>query len=247
MPSSAYLWSGKHTKACRSIMQLQKIQQFIADYRNWLPSRPAEGRLYYWETQARWQAHWDLNAPDLRPGYTAGLENSHTRRPWKREGYEPKRMMLAFMDMEPEFVRTMFRDLFNENKEVSGRADRFVFYCDQLLLQYRERFPLRIDTSHYHDDGYEIVSLYLCLQFPLLYTPYQASRLITLLERLGARDLPRAGDFERHCKLMRTLQTMLLKDDLLMARHRARLQAYPDYQPDSLLLAFDFSCFVTGI
>jgi hypothetical protein len=227
-------------------MQLKKLQHYFADYSAWLCGREADARLYYWDSQRRWQQHWDMQAPDLRAGFQAALDNARTRRLWSREGFEPKRMMLLFMEMEPEFVRSMFIDLFDEKRDLSGRADRFVFYCDQLMSQYRERFPLKKEGSHYHNDDYGMVSLYLTFQYPNRHAPYEAGRLRSLLERLGAPDLPVGGDFERHAKVMRTIYQLMQKEGALMANHRARLDPSLHYMDDSLLLAFDFACFVTG-
>jgi hypothetical protein len=225
-------------------MQLQRIQHFIRAYADWLPTPAAEERLYYWESQQAWQAHWDLEAVDVAAMYDASLQNSRTRRLWKREAYEPKQMMLQFARTEPEFVRSMFRDLFNEDKSVDGRADRFVFYCDQLLEQYRRAHPLAIDTSHYHDDGYEMLSLYLAFQFPERYAPYRVPVFLALLRQLGAANIPPVGDFARHVKVIRTLMNFLTKDEEVLDRHRARLGDERYYAGPSALLAFDFACFV---
>ncbi len=225
-------------------MQLKRIHAYAEQYTDWLQTRDAARNIYLWESQNNWQAHWDLNAPSLPPVYDQSLRNRQTKRLWKREAYEPKRMMLKFLEIEPEFVRSMFQDLFNEGKSVDGRADRFVFYCDQLLGQYRKKQPLAIDTGHYHDDGYGIISLYLSFQYPDRYAPYEAERLIKLLQLLGATNIPSAGDFPRHCKLMRTLQQLLNKNEVLLQRHALRLNEREHYMEESLLLAHDFACFV---
>lgn len=224
-------------------MQLQKLQAYLSQYADWLGTPEATERLSYWETLANWQTHWDTSAPDFAAMYKRALNNQTNRRAWVREAYEPKRMMLVFAEMDPHFVHSMFADLFNEEKDVLGRAERFVFYCEQLLLSYREQFPKRRDNSHYHDDGYGIISLYLSLQYPTEYAPYQADRLRKVLERLGAPNIPLAGDFPRHVKLMKTLRSFLLKDEAIVAAHQARLRPV-DYQDNSLLLSFDFCCFI---
>jgi hypothetical protein len=224
-------------------MQLHKLKDYLQRYGQWLGSRAAESRLYYWESQAVWQQHWDSDAPDFAQVYDLSLQNSTTRRLWTREAYDPKRIMLAFAAMDRHFVHSMFMDLFNEDKDAHSRADRFVFYCDQLLQQYRQQYPTKIDNSHYHDDGYGITSLYLSFQYPDRYAPYEAERQRRLLHKLGAANIPLAGDFPRHVKLMRTLQNFLNKDEELLARHRKRLRP-EHYQEESLLLAFDFGCFV---
>lgn len=224
-------------------MQLHKLKTYLSQYTEWLISREAEQRLYYWESQAHWQQNWDAEASDFATMLDSCLQNSTTRRLWKREAYEPKRMLLTFAAMDSHFVFSMFHDLLNEDKDTHSRADRFVFYCDEMLQQYRRKHPEKIDNSHYHDDGYEIISLYLSFHYPERYAPYQAERLRTLLTKLGAANVPLAGDFPRHIKVMRTLQNFINKEEGLIERHQARLRP-EHYQEASLLLAFDFACFV---
>jgi hypothetical protein len=226
-------------------MQLQKIHDYLAAYREWLPTPAAEERLYYWESQKSWQDHWDADAIDFAAMYDRCLQNQTNRRLWSRQAYEPKRMLLTFAAQDPHFVHAMFTDLFHEEKDALSRADRFVFYCDQLFQQHRKANPQTRDNSHYHDDGYGMVSLYLSFRYPAQYAPYDAERLRQLLQRLGATNIPLAGDFSRHHKVMRTLQNFLHKDAELLARHQLRLQ--PDhYAGESLLLAFDFASFIVG-
>lgn len=224
-------------------MQLHKIKAYIEAYKNYLQSPQAYQLVHYWESQAHWQSNWDAEAKDWRLMYDGCLQNSVTKRLWKREAYEPKHMMMAFIELDQYFVQSMFDDLFDENKDVHSRADRFVFYCDQLMMQYRAKYPMRVDTGHYHDDNYEMISLYLSFQYPDLYAPYQAERFLTLLKRIGAANIPPAGDFPRHVKVMRTLHNFLLKDEMLLELHQARLSPQ-HYADNSLLLCFDFVCFI---
>ena len=77
----------------------------------------------------------------------------------------PKEMMLKFIEMAPDFVRNMFRDLFNENKEVENRISRFQFCCDSLLSEYKSKFPLTIENRHFHLENH-MISMYLCFRFP---------------------------------------------------------------------------------
>jgi hypothetical protein len=224
-------------------MQLHKLQDYLNAYTHWLSSPAAENRIHYWESQAYWRNNWDMDAPDLAEVFDKSLQNSTTKRLWNREAYAPKQMMLEFIKMEPHFIHSMFKELFNEEKEILGRVDRFVFYCDQLLTQYRQAHPKGFHLGHFHDDGYEMISLYLSFQFPELYAPYQAERQRLLLQKLGAVNVPLAGDFPRHVKVMRTLQNFINKKEDLLAAHQARLSAH-HYAGESLLLAFDFGCFV---
>jgi len=225
-------------------MQLHKIKQYIEQYKVYLSSFDAsKNRLHYWESQRIWQENWDKDAIDWHEMYDNSLQNSTSNRLWKREAYDPKEMMLAFLEMDKHFVISMFNDLFDESLEVHGRADRFSFYCDQLLIQFRKKKPMSKATGHHHDDGYQMVSLYLSFQYPELYAPYYAEDFIKLLHKIGAANIPLTGDYARHVKVMRTLQNFLIKEENLVQLHKERLQTI-HYQENSLLLAFDFIHFV---
>ncbi len=222
-------------------MQLKRIQHYLAEYRRYLQSRDArEQGLAIFESQRIFQENWDPEAEDFAAMYDACLQNSTTRRLWKRHAYEPKRMMLEFIRMQPDFVRQMFLDLFNEEKSLEGRASRFVYYCDMLLQEYRDKHPRSIDNNHYHDDDYQMVTLYLSFHYPERYAYYQAGRFRQLLEQLGSTDLPAANDVERFAKVMQTLYKLMQKEDGLLELHRARLDERRHYAEDSLLAVYDF-------
>ncbi len=221
-------------------MQLKLITHHLQLYRQYLESSRAGERMYIWASQRTFQENWDLEASNLAAMYDASLQNAHSRRLWNRESYEPKRIMMAFMEMEPGYVRDIFSDLFNEKKEVDGRADRFLFYCDELLELYKERHPNTRENSHYHNDDYQMVSLYLAFRYPAQYTLYDAAGFRHLLKILGSTDIPAANDIARFVKVMRTLYGFMVKDEALMAAHRARLKEQEHYMGDSLLLCYDF-------
>ncbi len=221
-------------------MQLKQIQAWTSAYKDFLRSPAADQRLYVWESQRIFQAHWDVDAPNFADMYDRSLDNTHTRRLWKRERYEPKRFMLEAIALAPEMVRQAFLDLFDDSKDLEARVGRFVFYCDELLRIYRETFPGTIETAHYHDDKYEIISLYLAFRYPDRYSFYEHAHFHVLLQRLGSTDLPTSADFGRFCKVMRTLYGFLLQDSDLLAWHRRRLLPEKHYTGESLLLVYDF-------
>ncbi len=227
-------------------MQLKKLQQYIEQYKRYLGRRESGQNLYKWESQQMFQEKWDLEATDLEKMFDHSFQNSKTRRLWKRENYEPKRLMLEFIRMQADFVRFMFADLFNEEMDVENRVDRFVYYADELLQEYKTAHPVSIENNHYQD--YPMVFLYLAFRFPESYTFYDFDLFRSLLEKLGVSDLPVANDGDRFVKVSRTLYKFLAKDEQLMALHRKRLRPQEHYMEPSLLLVHDFSCFcVDGI
>lgn len=228
-------------------MQFQRIQQAITEYETFLKSGPPSGeRLYYWESQRIFQETWNIEAPDFATMFDQSLQNTQTRRLWNRENYEPKRLMLLFIATQSDLIRQLFGDLFNETKDVTGRMDRFLFYCDELLQDHRRMHPRSPENSHFHNDDYQIISLYLAFRYPDRYAPYRYPVFRDLMIRLGSPDIPGNNDPERYFKVMRTLQGLLNKQEGIRQLHSERLADQTLFPGESLLLAFDFACFCTG-
>lgn len=228
-------------------MNLNKLQGYIAEYKTFLQRDPRRNSmLYKWESLQHFQENWDLDAPDFAEMYDRILQNSQTRRIWKRENYDAKGMMLKFIKMAPDFVRDMFKDLFFEERDIVGRVDRFVFHCDELLREYKEQNPRSIENNHFHDDGYGMVSWYLSFKYPELYAPHNFAAFQQLLQMLATRDVPQTADFGRFCKVARTLYKMLEKDDEVLEIHQNRLKHELLYQDKSLLVVEDFYLFTTA-
>lgn len=229
-------------------MQLKRIQHYLRQYRKYLStSKAKEQRLYIWESQRIFQERWDMDADDWPAMYDRAFQNSQTKRLWKRHAYEPKRMMLELARMQPDFVRHIFFDLFNEEKSLEGRVGRFVYYCDMLLQEYKDAHPRSIDNNHYHDDDYQMVSLYLAFRYPDRYTLHEPAGFRLLLEKLGSPDIPKANDMERFAKVTHTLYNFMQKEEGLLALHRRRLVEGLHYTGESLLVVYDFYRYCTDV
>jgi hypothetical protein len=222
-------------------VQVKKIEAFFQAYEAFLKSPPATKRLYIWESQRHFQTHWDLEALDLKGMYDTALQNSQTRRLWNRETYAPKEMMLRFAELQPDYFRQMFKELFDENKSIDGRMGRFVFYCDQLFESFIEQNPKTKIQGHDHDDGYEIISLYLTFKYPMQYLPYRMELMQNVFQKIGAVDPPLSHDTERYFKVARTLYKLLQR---ILDLHQKRLNPALHYMEESLLLIYDFCCFI---
>lgn len=221
-------------------MNLQKLTQAIQQYKQFLLSNPNHHPYWKWESQLIFQNNWDIDTKDFYSMFDQSLQNSHTRRLWKREHYAPKDMMLKFIQTSEDYVRFAFQDLFNENKEIEARVDRFVFYCNELLKEYKEKHPTTVENSHHHDDNYEIISHYLAFRYPVVYTPYQFDYFKKLLQNLGSRDVPKVNDTDRYFKVMRTINNFIKKDEEILAIHEERLDQATQFPGETLLVVEDF-------
>ena len=221
-------------------MQVSKIKTYLQSYRDWQLSDDGLELRPLWETQLNWQTHFDLEAKNLTRAYSQALDNKTNRRHYSRSGFNPKVAMLEMLDWEPEHVRTIFEDLFNEERDLEGRIQRFAFFCRELFNQYRDARPKSRLADHYHDQDYHMASIYLMGQYPAKYAPYSTDLLQTVLTKLGALDIPPAADFPRYTKLLNTLRPFLVKEEVIMENHNQEFLRSQDYKEESALLVWHF-------
>lgn len=225
-------------------MNLKKLNEAIGQYKNFLKINPKHDPYWKWESQHIFQENWDLETRDLYGMFDRSLQNSQTRRLWNRENYAPKNMMLKFIKASEDYVRFSFQDLFNEEKDIEGRVDRFVFYCDELLKGYKDAKPLSIENRHFHDDNYGVISIYLAFRYPAIYTPYNFENFKNLMQHLGSLDVPKINDVSRYFKVMRTIFNFIKKDEEILNIHRSRLDEEKHFKGETLLVVEDFCGFM---
>ncbi len=215
-------------------MQLKKIQDFLEKYKKYLQTDRAYELLHWWEAQKNWQENWDLETENLAETFDKSLQNSETKRLWKREAYHPKQVMLDLIALQPDFAMQMFKDLFRESKEPLGRVDRFMFYSDQMLADFKKQNPNSIENNHYQDYG--IISLYLAFEYPNLYGFYDYKKFHNCLQQLGAANITENEDIARFFKTSRTLFNFMKKDPEIFALHQVRLDGTKHYMGESMLM-----------
>lgn len=162
--------------------------------------------LFHWETQHHFQHNWDITKDDFLAMYQSSLSNTQSRRYWQREQFTPRQSMEMFIALDPAFVKMMFQDLFNETKTVSGRIDRFIFYCDEMLERVRELHKDKIN-NHYHDIPF--VYYYLALRYPDQYSVYDVENFRKTLELVKAMNIPNVADPDRYYKTTKILNKFL--------------------------------------
>lgn len=226
-------------------MNLKKLQEALSDFRIFLEKGKEFPELFIYESQKIWQEQWDVEAIDFGKMYDRSLQNSQTRRLWVGENFFPKEMMLKFIGLQKEYSRQSFRDLFNETREITGRLDRFIFHCDELLAEYKSVHPKSIENRHFQDENYRMISLYLGFQFPDQYTLYDLEVFQKMLKHLAAPSIPLVNDPERYFKVMRTIYKFMEKDEALMSAHLKRLDPSRHYSAPSLMLCWEFGKFLT--
>jgi len=222
-------------------MNLAILQQSIKDFAGTLQSGKSDMHLYKYGLLDNFKSTWDLSAEDFGKMYDRALQSDVTRRWWKRDHYRPKEMMLVLIKHEEQYVRQAFKDLFNENKSIESRLDRFIFYCDELLRMYKRANPRSIENNHYQDSA--MISLYLAGMYPEQYTLYPGRDIFNkALRVLGAKESPDKDDLARFFKVSQIMYQYMMKDQKILAAIQQGVRA-----EGNLLIVHEFLFGLAGV
>ena len=192
--------------------------------------------LHMWDAQQHFTKVWDIERLDFDAMYAESLNSDISNRLWTGVDYHPKEAMITFLKYEKEFIRSMFRDLYNEGKDLQMRISRFIFHCDELGKQIKKKEPKLL--HHYHDE--QIVVTYLALNDPLRYTYLDIPSFRSAMEVMQARNIPEYITIESYTKLMRIIQKFVSQDPSLANGYRTLFSDPKLYVSGSMLLALDF-------
>ena len=157
------------------MINIEKLKSALLSYRKaFVTPDPAAKNQTGWEKeQYKWiavkcfQDNWNIDADDFLEMFkksTAKCENLLSSM-----NYFPRQMIIRFAEADAEAVRNMFRDLFDEDKSVVDRVNRFIRESERIRSQYGAG---RWD-SHYQNVN--SVSTYLWLRYPDKYYIYKYS------------------------------------------------------------------------
>jgi 5-methylcytosine-specific restriction protein B len=142
----------------------EKLKAIIENYKKQFSAVHLD-EIYKWKAVKCFQNNWDLNAPDF-------LEM--LRRSFAKTGnllaanqYFPLDMLIFFAERDPEMVREMFVNLYDENSIVSQRIGAFIDSSAYLLEKYKRP---SINTNY--QDAHTI-SVYLTMKYPDKYYIYK--------------------------------------------------------------------------
>lgn len=162
----------------------------------------------YIETQSNFQTYWNIESLDFQTMYASSFQSDISKRLWKGIDFFPVEMMIKLINKEKEYMRSVFRDLFNESISIDGRIQRFSFHCDQILGEVRG--PSRKISSHYHDENF--IAQLLSFRFPNAYAPLDKDGFLKMMTTLGARNLGTNITVEQYFKNMKLVAKFIHRD-----------------------------------
>ena len=164
------------------VIDHSKLQEVIAAYKKYFPTHIGD-EIYKWKAVKQFQDKWDIDAPDFIEMFweaTSSFDNLLTSL-----NHFPRGMVKGMYESEPETVRQMFRDLFDESQPLADRVNRFRSESDRIREQY---WP---DKMHYQD--FNSISTYLWARFPDKYYIYKYSEVRATTRVLKSSFVVRKG------------------------------------------------------
>ena len=132
---------------------------------------------FKWEAVQWFQTHWNIDAPNFAEMLDVSLQKTGPL--LASMNRFPRRMIVEFAQKWPEQIRALFRDLFDESKDVFQRIEAFKRQCRPL--------PQKLGTGAInHYQGENTISTYLWLRYPNKYYIYKFSEIIAAAKFLHA-------------------------------------------------------------
>lgn len=197
-------------------MNIQLLKQYISDYKQNFDYINKE-ELYKWKAVKYFQENWNIDSED----FPAMLKNSikKTVNLLRSGQYFPLRMLLHFVEKEPETVRQLFRNLFDEKLDIGERITNFQAQTKQIN---EEHFP---DKKNTYQDQRAII-VYLTLRYPEIYYLYKFEMYKTFSSKLELTFKPKAAKIEtlyHFNKVCNIVRHYISQDQELLKLHNDRL------------------------
>lgn len=212
-----------------------KLQEVIAAYKEYFPIHFAD-EVYKWKAVKKFQDTWNLDAPDFLSMFWEST-SLHVNLLVSVNRF-PRNMVKEMCEAEPDSVRSMFRDLYDESKPLQERIQRFIAESDRIRA---EHWPQK---SHYQDIN--AISTYLWLRYPDKYYIYKYSEIKATAEALGSSFIVRRGAdasaYIQAVEFFDVIRSAIQEDPQIRSMLNEALtpDCYPDNNLNCVVIDLDF-------
>ena len=146
-------------------LNMENLNKVISTYKKafniWFPDE-----VYKWKASKTYKENWNLEANDILDMINKSFAD--TGNLLMSNMYFPFGMIKGFAEKEPEKVRSMFSNLYDETVDLLMRIKAFINSSNELLNKYWDS-----GKNHYQD--LHAISVYLAFEFPNKYYIYKPS------------------------------------------------------------------------
>lgn len=216
-----------------------KFQELLIEYKNELKGSRWDDEKFKWQAIKGFQDNWNIEANDFYTMLKKSLDKTFNL--LASSHYFPKKMIIEFAQKEPETVRQMFIELFDESKDLYDRMVSFKTKSKELVSKYWKPNNNDFQTEN-------TITTYLWLRYPDKYYIYKFEEAKSLSNEIKTSYVFKAGDYKNNIKNLMGLYdeicVELSKDEELKQIVQSKLKddCYDD--PKCKTLAIDFGYFV---
>ena len=164
--------------------EVELYKKKLKDPEYW-DGKPGEfGEKYKWEAIAHFKEHWNIDAPDFAEMFKEAT--AKTRNLLHLHKWYPRGLVLTFAKYEPEKIRQMFKELFDESIELKQRVEDFIQKMKALLsdiiLHHKQDEPNAFFNQSQNTNA---ISTYLWLKYPNKYYKYAPKIYSVVNQKFG--------------------------------------------------------------
>ncbi len=203
-------------------MNLSLIRGIIKEYKAQFQNINQK-EIYKWQMTKTFQDHWDINRLDFSNMINEALRDASNL--LDSGNYFAGKVVRELPELEPEGMRKLFRDLYDEEKDLFIRIETFKAEFEEL---YKKHHP---ELKTYQD--HRAIFVYLAFRFPKTYFLYKFSMFKKICQILDYPYKPKSGrkqNISEYISLCNNVKHEIEKDIELLNLHGSRLDntCYPD-------------------
>lgn len=140
---------------------------------------------YKWVAIKHFQDNWDVEADDFVKMFDVSTEK--TSNLLGSSYYFPKGMIKKFGEADPDKVKEMFINLYDETQDLKARVSNFISDSDFM----KEKYGDNSWNNHYQNTS--SISTYLWLRYPDKYYMFKYGEQKSTADKIGSSYKPKAG------------------------------------------------------
>jgi 5-methylcytosine-specific restriction protein B len=217
------------------MLNAERLSEILTQYKQDFVTKQWEDERYKWEAVKHFQDNWDVNASDFPGMLSRALGKTYNLLASAMNF--PGKMIVGFAENEPESVRGMFINLFDEAIDLAERISVFKAASAELLVAHGA-------GNHYQTEN--SITTYLWLRYPDKYYIYKFGQVkqvaLELETGLVIKQGAYADNLRNHYDLYNELCAELSKDQELVGLLRSQLDddCYPDTELRTLTIDVGF-------
>lgn len=196
-------------------MNTQAVRELIQRYKTHF-SELNQAEIYKWRITKHFQDNWEINAADFYPMLNAALATSTNL--LASGNYFASRMLLENSVRDPEEIRNLFIQLFDEERDLLERIGAFQ---EGFREVNKRNFPGKLP---YQD--HRAVMVYLSLRYPDIFYLYKFTMFQQFVRLVDYPFRPIKGRVEnvtQYLTMCSLLTEEIIADDELLEMHQTRI------------------------